>query len=726
MTEPIQSLPPAFGQAALSNCEREQIHLPGSIQPHGALLVLDGATQQILQASENAADFFGLAEHPVGLSADEICPELQPQVASLIGSSARELPLSFRTKVNNDTTLCDCLLHRNADGFAIAEFLEAGDSIVERKALQDGMAAISDANSIGELCDRGAEAVHALTGYDRVMVYEFDPEGHGSVRAEYFEKDLESYLGQRYPASDIPQIARKLYLSNRIRLLVDVGYEPIAVTPRLTPDGRKELDMSMCFLRSVSPIHTQYLKNMGVAATLVISVVVGGQLWGLIACHHYSPRSIPTSLCAACELLAENFATRIAAFEGNAQAQVNWWVRRIEAHMVEGISRFGDWREALFNRPEHFMGPVKADGAVLFVEHEIMTAGVVPDTHTLRDIREWLTERMSRGENPIATASLGREDPRFESSKEVASGLLAVPISNSSNEFLVWFRPEQLRVDIWGGNPAKAVQMGDDPQDLSPRLSFAKWHQQVEGTSLAWTSVQRNLATRIGQSLADLVMHFRSVRALIIEDQLDGVFKQISSSAIPIVLCGPSRKILVANEAFRELFPPGGRHLASLEDLPGLFANPQECRLRITELCDQRREWRGEVEIAQPSGERLSLLVRGDPVFVSDERIVGYSLMFTSLAEQRAADQARERFQSSIMARGRMESLSLDDEDFELRKLSAAILGNAKLAALEVTDGEDVHSIADMLDSIRSSVARSMELLQHLGPAKATKESNKD
>ena len=176
--------------------------------------------------------------------------------------------------------------------------------------------------SLRALCDEVTRIFRDLTGYDRVMVYRFDDDGHGEVFAEQRRPDLEAYLGNRYPASDIPQIARRLYERNRVRVLVDVDYRPVPLEPRLSPDHRPaDLDMSLCFLRSMSPIHVQYLKNMGVSATLVVSLVVGGRLWGLVACHHYAPRFLHFEIRAACDLLAEAVATRIAALESFAQAQ---------------------------------------------------------------------------------------------------------------------------------------------------------------------------------------------------------------------------------------------------------------------------------------------------------------------------------------------------------------------------------------------------------------------
>ena len=261
------------------------------------------------------------------------------------------------------------------------------------------------------LCDETARIFRELTGYDRVMVYRFDEDGHGEVFAERHRPDLEAFLGNRYPASDIPQIARRLYETNRIRVLADVEYVPVPLRPRLLPSTGRDLDMSLCFLRSMSPIHIQYLKNMGVGATLVASLMVGGRLWGLISCHHYAPRFLHYEMRAVSELLAETVATRIAALESFAQAQAELTVRRLEQRLIQAISRDGDWRTALFDRSEPLLHALGASGAALLFEGQVQTAGEVPSTPQLREIGEWLD---SRERDPvIATSALATRGPRL-------------------------------------------------------------------------------------------------------------------------------------------------------------------------------------------------------------------------------------------------------------------------------------------------------------------------
>jgi len=281
---------PAFGQADLSNCEREQIHLAGSIQPHGALLAIRDSDCVIVQASANAASFLGLDHEVIGRRLDSLEGDLAQRIAPLLDTPLHAIPMAVRCTIGAAGAKFDGLVHRPPDGSLIIELERAGPPVDLSKHVESAVRRIVGASSLRALCDDAATIFQDLTGYDRVMVYRFDDEGHGEVFSERRKPELEAFLGNRYPASDIPQIARRLYERNRVRVLVDIEYEPVPLTPRLSPITGQDLDMSLCFLRSHSPIHVQYLKNMGVGATLVASLLVGGRLWGLIACHHYVPR----------------------------------------------------------------------------------------------------------------------------------------------------------------------------------------------------------------------------------------------------------------------------------------------------------------------------------------------------------------------------------------------------------------------------------------------------
>jgi two-component system, chemotaxis family, sensor kinase Cph1 len=704
---------PAFGQADLSNCEREQIHLAGSIQPHGALLVLREHDCFVVQASDNATEFLNLKKDVLGRSLDEIEGNLAEYIRPHLKEPLHQIPRAVRCQIGNRRTEFDVLVHRPNDGGIVIELEPAGPPVDLSVNVEKAVQTVLLASSLHALCDETARIFKDLTGYDRVMVYRFDDKGHGEVCSERRKLNLEPYLGNRYPSSDIPQIARRLYERNRVRVLVDVGYKPVPLSPRQLPMTGRDLDMSLCFLRSMSPIHVQYLKNMGVAATLVVSIVVGGKLWGLVACHHYEPRFVHFEVRAVCELLAETIATRIAALESFVQARAELSVRRLEQRMIEAISRDGDWRMALFDSSQTLLQPVSATGVALLFEDQVLTTGDVPGTQELRAIALWL----DGGDRApvVSTASLGIDEPKFETIIAVASGVLATPISTSLGEYIIWFRPEQVRTVTWGGDPLKPVLIGDDPSTLSPRRSFAQWHQVVEGTSEPWTLADLTTARLIGETVADVVLQFRSVRMLIAQNQLENVTEQVRLSELPVIVADAAGKILLTNEAFVRLLKTARTTLVSLDDLPALFADPDEVCRRLHDLVAHMRTWRKEVCLHVSPGETKPLLVRADPIYSSPRRALGFVILFTDLTDRKAMEAARRQFQEGIIERQRITTVRLDSKsDLIFQNLLSPIIENAQLAALEITDGVDMARMPAMLESVKASVTRTAELLEQL------------
>jgi PAS domain S-box-containing protein len=688
--------PPAFGKADLSNCEREQIQLAGSIQPHGALLVVRESDYTIIQASANAPAFLNLQGEIVGRSLETLEGDLFERIKPSLHDPISTIPLAVRCRIGDRPDEFDALLHRPPEGGLVIELERSGPSVDFSNHVEKAIQTVVGAASLRELCDESVRIVQSLTGYDRVMLYRFDEDGHGQVYSEQRKPALEPYLGNWYPASDIPQIARRLYERNRIRMLSDVEYAPIPLIPQHSPVTGEELDMSLCFLRSMSPIHIQYLKNMGVAATLVGSLVVGGRLWGLLACHHYVPRIVHYEVRAVCELLAETIATRITALESFARAQHELSVRRLEERMNEAISRDGDWKTGLFASPQPLLMPLNTTGAALLHEKQIFTAGEVPGTHKLRDIGRWLDRKPDR---LITTTSLGMDEPDFASLTPVASGLVAIRISNHPGEYLIWFRPERVHTVTWGGNPFKPFIIGENPSDPSPRRSFAQWHQLVEGTCEPWSPADLAMARMIGETVSDVVVQFRALSVLIIRDQLEQLKQQVRPSGDLVIIADPKGNIVLTNEAFEQFAQDSQLKIRNVKELPPLFSESIEIRGRLMDLIRQRQPWRGEVEIEALSGAR-TLLVRADPVFSPPARVLGFVLQFIDVTEHKAVESARRRLQDGIIKRHEIKSLRLDSEaDIDYVNLLSALIENAQRAALEIVDGVDLARVPQMLEA---------------------------
>ncbi len=703
----------------MTNCDRELIQFAGSIQPHGLLLVLQEPQLRIVQASRSASQWFGRPLDWLLLKdLDQLQGDIGTQLQALRAEGRLDEPHPLRCTLGS--TLFEGAAHRVAEDMLVLE-LEPADPApptaprvqVEGTTLLGQLGAlvqrISEASSIGTLTDGVVQDLRDIVGYDRVMVYRFDPDGHGKIIAEARDPRLEPLLGHRYPATDIPQRARDLYLRNRVRVLVDVHYEPSQLVPHLLagkaagPHG--ELDMSLCYLRSMSPLHLQYLMNMGVTATLVISLVREGRLWGLVACHHYQPRNLSYALRAACELLGEAISTRIAAIENYARAQVAIQVRRLEQRLVEATSTEGDWRLALFRNPRTLLQPLDATGAVLFHDGEVMTCGEVPSTPELRALRGWIEEQ--EGEGPFSTAAIGRVSAALTSLTPTASGVLAVKLSATQPDYLVWLRKEQLQSYTWAGDPNKPI-IDNDPLKLSPRRSFAAWSEIVRGTSAPWTPGELALASAFGDALIDIIVQVHAVRLLIAEHQLNHVRDMVADSKEPVVVASAAGGAFYANAAFFKLARRERHECRSLDELVALLDAPGAAHQMIGHVRAEQRSWRGEMALRLRDGNSLPVSLRAEPVPARDGSMLGYIFIFGDLTAMRLAREARMQLEASLTRVGRG-AHHADGGD-----LIGAIIANAGLAAMDIADGGAAPAIAPLLHEVEAATARATTLYAHI------------
>lgn len=715
---------PAFGQADLTNCERELIHLAGSVQPHGIMLVVDEATWSVVQLSANVQPLLGLpAETLLGQPLNLLGGNLQPSIEALVRRNPLAEPEPVLAEVQQGPV--EGSLHRIEAGLLVLELeplwphepaveTVATDADALQQQLSASVDAFSKASSLPQLADAAARAYRELTGYDRVMVYRFDPDGHGKIISEARHPRLESLLGHHYPASDIPQRARQLYIRNRLRVLVDVNYTPAPLVPREIPGTGSDTDMSLCYLRSMSPLHLQYLRNMGVTATLVVSLVHEGRLWGLVAAHHYTPRNLRYPVRAAADLMAEVMCTRIAAIENYAHAQVAIQVRRLEQRLVEATSTEGDWRYALMRNPRTLLQPLEASGAALFHEGQILTTGDVPSTPELRALQEWV-DTQSR-EVPYQCASIGRENPALASLTPTASGVLSVRLSGSRPDFLMWFRKEQLASVTWAGDPAKVV-VGNDPLELSPRRSFAAWSEIVRGTAVSWSGADIALAKALGMSLVDIIVQVQAVRYLVADHQMQQIRAAIQGSDEAVLIAGTSGQVVFSNQAFLRLAGPASAECASLDEVANLFSTPEAVRQLLSRLGSAHQPLRAEFSLVRGLEQEHPVGLRAESVPGAGGDPIGFILVLNDLSEVRRAEAARRQLDAS-MGRAAFGSLAGSQggaaEDDEADPVVNAIFTNVSLAAMDIADSATGPAVAPLLEQLELSARRAAALYGHI------------
>lgn len=493
----------------LAGCAAEPIHLPGAIQPHGALLACTEPDLTVVQVSANTGAVFGRApDDLLGAALGEVLPA--PALDELFGPETDAVAERTPIGVVLEGRTYDVFAHRRG-GVLIVE-LEPGDGHDGEglyPGLRRALRRLQQATSLPALSGALAAEVRRLTGFDRVMVYRFDAEWNGEVIGEAVADGVESFLGLRYPASDIPPQARALYLESWIRLIADVEYEPVPLVGAAEP-----LDLGLAALRSVSPVHRQYLRNMGVAASMSVSLVDGGRLWGLVACHHESGPHRPSQrVRAAAELLGQTGSLLLTATEGPEAYEHAIAVGAGVARLLDALSTArGSLAEALTADPAPLLELTGATGAAVRMGDTLVTAGETPDEAMLADILGWLRWQ---GRQLVAVDSLARADGRFESLKDVASGVLGVRLSGRGESWVVWFRPEVLRTVEWGGDPsAHGVDVDErGVARLSPRSSFARWTEEVRLRSRPWSEEEQGAARQVGEHLDRVIVRQAEERA---------------------------------------------------------------------------------------------------------------------------------------------------------------------------------------------------------------------
>lgn len=502
---------------SLTTCDSEPVQTPGCIQAHGALLVLRLADLAIVQASDNTAEFFGAAPDQllgqpvarvVGLARQV---QLQRMLAG--ESLERNVLYAFTLPERGRVAALDVCIH-TMGGVVILEFEATGRPAQQAERdyfplVKSVISRLQSASGLGAFCDRVATEVRGIAGLDRVMIYRFHADQHGEVFAESRGDDLPSWLGLHYPASDIPQQARDIFLKLWIRPLQDAAGPLVELVPLANPDTGQALDMTHCALRGASVMYTEYLANMGVAATLVMPIVVDDALWGLIVGHHYTPTRFSHQLRATCELLAQVVSLQLKSTEFIEQQAYRLKVESVHQKLIAKAATGGDLMAFLNGQPT-LLDAMRADGAALFHMGRWWCVGRTPADAQLDALAVWLNQRpeLVLSARPIyATDALARDYPGGADIADVASGVLAVRVSRLRQDLIVWFRPETIQTVNWAGDPNDKITGGGiHGARLTPRASFALFVESVKQRALPWTAQETESALHLRLLVMELVV----------------------------------------------------------------------------------------------------------------------------------------------------------------------------------------------------------------------------
>ena len=497
------AMPGSDLEAALAECAAEPIRVPGAIQPHGVLLTLRGAPLRIEQASANCATLTGRTpEALLGIPLSELLSPHQTHAVTRAYADPGFIdsePMHLRIGAG----VCTASLHRAKDLLIIELEPFVSTAQDQSRIITRVLRNLQAAATLEALYEISVHEIQALTGYDRVLIYRFEPSGHGKVVGEALYGTLPSYSGLYFPGSDIPIQARELYRLNWIRVIPDATYSPVPMVPVLRPDTGQPLDLGFSILRSVSPVHCEYLKNMGVRSSMSISLIEQDELWGLISCGHPSPLPVSREVRDACaligQLLSVQIASIIAARHQHEREDKVSTLARLALAMNHADQ---DVFDGLTERPEDLQLLTRAQGAAVLIENRLQLFGQCPTDEEVRALHQWirdiglprqaLSTRMSglQGLGVFHTDSIQRENPAFGSYRHLASGVIAFILPKPVDNAVLWFRPQVNSTMNWSGNPEQHVSRGTPgsaSHRLHPRQSFDVWEEQILGIAEFWS-----------------------------------------------------------------------------------------------------------------------------------------------------------------------------------------------------------------------------------------------
>ncbi len=492
----------------LDDCHTDPIHQSAHIQPHGTFLEVDPDTLNIRSAAENASAFLnGDASHFIGQSLDtcfneETLNELRtyinqdfPQRKHFVSQKNGSSLSLYAFQIGNQSPTVGIDIEENQDK------REGGQELLTN--INDQLQALQGIIDRDSLYERVLEYLSSFTEYDRLMIYQFDEEGHGTVVAERKNDVLESYLGHQFPASDIPEPARRLYKKNPLRIIPNAQENPV---PILGPDGprnRQELNLTYSSLRAVPSVHREYMKNMGVTGSLSVSLMAEDDLWGLISCHATSSYSLSWSQKSACEFIARSTSQQLATISSQEREKKFEQVIAYRESLDTSFTTHEELFDKLEGSSESVLSLMEANGFYLELDGESFWS--YTDSAIQKSAQQLLPDlqKQLQDQKNMSVRSIVEEYDKNWTHSSILSGFLAWRLSSSAHSYCVWFRPEHQRTIEWGGDPRNPVNINDEGR-LSPRNSFDTWTQIVSKQCQRWTDLDQFTARETSRVFKEL------------------------------------------------------------------------------------------------------------------------------------------------------------------------------------------------------------------------------
>lgn len=493
-------------------CGSVPLNYVNQIQSYGILVVLDRTSFNIVQVSQNISALLQIdLDQLIDTNySGYILPEEFAALKNTAAKNVSQLPLHFTftngvrylgiVHAKENMLLIELEPTTSANGSSEHSFTTVYQEV------RYAMAAIDEANTLEEACDKTVRELKRLSGFDRVMVYKFDEDWNGSAIAETKEDDMEPYLGLRFPASDIPKQARALYLKNAYRQIPDRNYKPVKLYPVINPLTNSFTDLSDCNLRGVPAVHIEYLGNMNATCSMSTRIIKDGKLWGLISCHHKTAKFLNYEQCTIFELLSNIISTKISSLQSQNDLLIRNTLRDIQTTLLQHL--YKDQNEKLYDGlqdpPKSILSLLNVEGVAIVHNNNIDTIGITPALNELKNLILWLQSNVIN--KTYNTTSISTEYEAAEKYSHIASGMIVLPIHAEKGEYIIGFRPEAEQLIQWGGNPDEAIRFEENSKNYHPRNSFSMWKQTVKKTSLPWHEQELDIAEQFRNTIVEYAL----------------------------------------------------------------------------------------------------------------------------------------------------------------------------------------------------------------------------
>jgi two-component system, chemotaxis family, sensor kinase Cph1 len=600
----------------LTNCDREAIHIPGSIQAHGFLIGLaltEDRRFHIAVASDNTSQYLHRPiQEILNAEPEQILPSgmeelLRHGLLSEGASTDFARFIGTITLLSTDGSKVEFQIvgHRVGDLYLL-EFERTENTISQsdlNTVITNFVSTLEESRTSLELCHAITVQIRKLTGFDRVMLYQFDEIGHGTVLAEDRNDRLPSYLGLRFPATDIPKQARALYISNRIRIIPDVDYTPSPLLSVQEPFYQEPIDLSLSILRSVSPIHRDYMRNMGTISSMSVSIVSEGKLWGLISGHHREVKTVPYLVRSACDVLSRIMSAQLLASQKATELAHAIRLKSVHSQLLTFMAAGENYIDGLARHPAELCAVVGAESAAIIVDGRCLRLLDAPEEDEILRLSNWLANTIK--DEVFASSEIGTEYAESEAVYAKASGVLAISLSQVHRLQIFWFRPEVVESVHWAGEPNKEKELIKGVLHIHPRNSFSSWKQILRGRSVPWAAVEIESAREFRNSVLEIVLK-KAEELAEIAAELEVTNRELEAFSYSVShdLRAPFRHIsgfaelLMQNEADR--LSEGGR-----KQLSTISESAQFAGLLVDSLLNFSRITRTKLEITRVAMKAL-------------------------------------------------------------------------------------------------------------------------